>query len=99
MKHIKSINEFYNTCKIYYRGVGEEEAIESLKKGHLIYQSNDPMSQDWEVIKMSLGSEAYDMSEEEIDNYVNEIVYWEDISKGVNLTTDKDNAMGYQQLI
>ena len=32
MKHIKSINEFYNSEKIYYRGVGVEEAIESLKK-------------------------------------------------------------------
>lgn len=99
MKYIKSINEFYSDPKIYYRGVGEEEAIKSLEVGHLIYYSQDAMSSDWEVIEYGLGSEASEMSEDEISEYVKELIPWEDIDKGVNLTTDIDNAFGYGDIV
>ena len=81
-----------------YRGVGLDEALKSIKVGHLIYYSKDPMSYDWEVIEYGLGGST-DMSEEEVGEYVKEIVPWNDVSKGVNLTTDLENAMGYSHIV
>jgi hypothetical protein len=57
------------------------------------------MSQDWEVIEYGLGDSASDMSEKDVDDYVNELVYWRPISKGVNLTTDLWNAKGYSDIV
>lgn len=99
MKYIKSINEYNSDSDIYYRGVGEDEAIKCLEVGHLIYYSLDPMSEDWEVIEYGLGSEASEMSEDDIEEYVNEIVPWVDIDKGVNLTSDLGNAKGYGDIV
>ena len=82
-----------------YRGVGLDEAIKSINAGHLIYYSQDPMSRDWEVIEYSLGDQANDITDDEIDDYVNQLVPWENNAKGVNLTTDFDNAQGYSDVV
>lgn len=82
-----------------YRGVGLDEAIKSIDAGHLIYYSQNPMSRDWEVIEYSLGDQASDITDDEIDNYVNQLVPWENNVKGVNLTTDFDNAQGYSDIV
>lgn len=97
------INENFNEVQFhkqeYYRGVGLDEAIKACESGHLIYFSNDPMPYDWEVIEYSMGGEARDASEEDIENFVKSIVYWKPINKGVNLTTDLENAMGYSDIV
>ena len=104
MKYIKTFKK-YKTLENsdyfdeYYRGVGDDEAIESLKLGHLVYYSSDPISNDWEVIEYSLGDSVSEMDEEGINDYLNELIPWMDINKGVNLTTDKDNASGYSDIV
>ncbi len=103
MKYIKSYKRYvlldnYNFYEQYYRGVGIDEAIESLKLGHLVYYSNDPITNDWEVIEYSLGDSASEMSEYEINKYLKELIPWKSIDKGVNLTTDIDNAFGYSDI-
>ncbi len=104
MKYIETnfsnfLNESINGEFILYRGVGFDEAINSIKAGHLIYLSNDPMSNDWEVIEHSLGDSINDMSEDDISNYINDLVYWRPVSKGVNLTSDLENASGYSDIV
>ena len=100
MKYIKSYKVFESRSEfILYRGVGLDEAIKACEVGHLIYHSNDPMSKDWEVIEYGLGDEASEMSEEEVDDYVNDLVYWSPNDKGVNLTSDLDNAKGYSEIV
>lgn len=93
------LKEEYGRKYILYRGVGLDEAIKSCETGHLVYYSRDPMSRDWEVIKYGLGSEASEMSEEEVEEYVNNLVSWKRKSKGVNLTSDLDNAKGYSDIV
>ena len=39
------------------------------------------------------------MSEEEVEEYVNDLVSWKRKSKGVNLTSDLDNAKGYSDIV
>ena len=39
------------------------------------------------------------MSDEEVDEYVNNIVPWVPNRKGVNLTSDLDNAKGYSDIV
>jgi hypothetical protein len=93
------LKEEYGRKYILYRGVGLDEAIKSCETGHLVYYSRDPMSRDWEVIEYGLGSEASEMSEEEVEEYVNNLVSWKRKSKGVNLTSDLDNAKGYSDIV
>ena len=93
------LKEEYGRKYILYRGVGLDEAIKSCETGHLVYYSRDPMSRDWEVIEYGLGSEASEMSEEEVEEYVNDLVSWKRKSKGVNLTSDLDNAKGYSDIV
>lgn len=104
MKYINKFKRFIvlessNSYKEYYRGVGVDEAIESLRLGHLIYYSNDPITNDWEVIEYSIGDSASEMPEDEITEYLNELIPWIDIDRGVNLTTDIDNAFGYSDIV
>ena len=104
MKYIKTFKKYKilensDYFDEYYRGVGDIEAIESLKFGHLVYYSSDPISNDWEVIEYSLGDSVSEMDEDEINEYLNELIPWKDINKGVNLTTDKDNASGYSDIV
>jgi hypothetical protein len=101
MKYIKSFKIFESNQggRILYRGVSLEEAIKSCKEGHLVYRSEDPMSKDWEVIEYGLGGQASEMSEEEIDEYINELVPWSPVSEGVNLTSDLSNARGYSEIV
>ena len=61
------LKEEYEREYILYRAVGLDEAIKSCEAGHLVYYSRDPMSRDWEVIEYGLGSEASEMSEEEVE--------------------------------
>lgn len=84
---------------ILYRGVGLDEAIESCKLGHLVYYSLDPMSRDWEVIEYSLGVSASEMTNSDIENYINNLVSWKPNNKGINLTTDIENAIGYSDIV
>ena len=67
------LKEEYEREYILYRAVGLDEAIKSCEAGHLVYYSRDPMSRDWEVIEYGLGSEASEMSEEEVEEYVNNL--------------------------
>lgn len=100
MKYIKSYKVFESRSEfILYRGVGLDEAIKACEFGHLVYYSRDPMSRDWEVIEYGLGGEASEMSEEEVDEYVNNLVSWSPNDKGVNLTSDLDNAKGYSDIV
>ena len=107
MKKIKQYHIFINEnllnynepTESYYRGIGLDEAIKSAKSGHLVYVSRDPMSNDWEVIEYSLGDGANNISEDEVVDYVNDIVSWTPVSKGVNLTSDYDNAKGYSPIV
>ena len=69
------LREDYDREYILYRAVGLDEAIKSCEVGHLVYYSRDPMSRDWEVIEYGLGDEASEMSEEEVDEYVNDLVW------------------------
>ena len=94
----EELNSFQSEF-ILYRGVGMNEAIESCKLGHLIYYSRDAMSKDWEVIKYGLGDAASEMSEKDVDDYVNDLVTWTPNNKGVNLTSDLENAMGYSDIV
>jgi hypothetical protein len=99
-ENIKRIlREDYDREYILYRAVGLDEAIKSCEVGHLVYYSRDPMSRDWEVIEYGLGDEASEMSEEEVDEYVNDLVSWVPNRKGVNLTSDLDNAKGYSDIV
>lgn len=93
------IREEYGRKNILYRAVGLDEAIKSCETGHLVYYSRNPMSRDWEVIEYGLGSQASEMSEEEVQEYVNDLVSWKLKSKGVNLTSDLDNAKGYSDIV
>jgi hypothetical protein len=95
---LKLLTKRFNDNKLY-RGVGFEEAVESCKAGHLIYYSKEPMSIDWEVIEYSIGGDASEMSEEEINDWLNSVVYWRPITKGVNLTSDLENAGGYSNIV
>ena len=93
------LKEEYEREYILYRAVGLDEAIKSCEAGHLVYYSRDPMSRDWEVIEYGLGDAASEMSDEEVDEYVNNIVTWVPNRKGVNLTSDLDNAKGYSDIV
>ncbi len=98
-KLIREELENFQSEFILYRGVGMDEAIKSCKLGHLIYYSKDAMSRDWEVIEYGLGDAASEMSEKDIDDYVNDLVPWTPNGKGVNLTSDLENAMGYSDIV
>lgn len=94
----EELNSFQSEF-ILYRGVGMGEAIESCNLGHLIYYSIDAMSRDWEVIEYGLGAAASEMSEKDVDDYVNDLVPWAPNNKGVNLTSELENAMGYSDIV
>ena len=93
------LKEEYEREYILYRAVGLDEAIKSCEAGHLVYYSRDPMSRDWEVIEYGLGDAASEMSDDEVDEYVNNLVPWVPNRKGVNLTSDLDNAKGYSDIV
>ncbi len=75
----------------YFRAVGEDELAKAVELKHLPYLSKDPMSEDWEVIELSMEEEGY---EGDPEKYVKKLVRWNP-KTGVNLTTDFDNAIGY----
>jgi len=79
----------------YFRAVGKEEFKKAIQLGHLPYTSKDPMSEDWEVIELSMQENGYEGDPQE---YVNELVPWNP-KTGVNLTTDFDNAKGYDDYV
>jgi len=79
----------------YFRAVGRDELAKAIKLKHLPYLSKDPMSSDWEVIELSMRENGYEGDPEQ---YVNEIVPWNP-KTGVNLTTDFDNAKGYNDYV
>lgn len=101
MRHLRSYKAFESSVRehILYRGTSEEEALRSCETGHLIYYSQDPMSRDWEVIEYGLGDAATEMSEQEVEEYVNGLVGWTPTDKGVNLTSDLGNAKGYSDIV
>ena len=76
----------------YFRAVGKSEMFKAKQSGHLPQYSSDPMSTDWEVIELSMQQNGYDG---EPEDYVNELVPWRPINKGVNITSDFENAIGY----
>ena len=76
----------------YFRAVDKAEMIKAKQSGHLPQYSSDPMSTDWEVIELSMQQNGYDG---EPEDYVNELVPWRPINKGVNITSDFENAIGY----
>jgi len=86
-----------DTSSMLFRGLGRDEAYKSAEAGHLVYYSRDPMSNDWEVIKYSLGDDASRMTEEEIEAWEDEVVPWKPQRQGVNLTRDFSNALDYAE--
>lgn len=100
MRHLISYKTFESSVGyLLYRGAGLDEALRSCEAGHLIYDSQDPMSRDWEVIEYGLGDVAAEMSEQEVEEYVDDLVGWTPTDKGVNLTSDLDNAKGYSDIV
>ena len=79
----------------YFRAVGKDEMTKAVKLGHLPYLSKDPMSEDWEVIELSMQENGF---EGDPEKYVEELVPWNP-KTGVNLTTDFDNAKGYDDYV
>lgn len=82
-----------------WRGVGPEEAKQILELGHML-PSHDLMPLDQEVVEFGLGEDFEDMSEEDVEAWVQGICPWydgslESIKGGVNLATDETNALGY----
>jgi len=101
MRHLTSYKAFESYVRehVLYRGAGPDEALRSCETGHLIYDSQDPMSRDWEVIEYGLGDAAAEMSEQEVEEYVDGLVGWTPTDKGVNLTSDLGNAKGYSDIV
>jgi hypothetical protein len=94
MIRLKNLLEFEvvdNQRIEYFRAVGRDEMLKAVKLGYLPYFSKDPMSEDWEVIELSMQENEYGGDPQ---NYVNDLVPWNP-KTGVNLTTDFDNAIGY----
>jgi hypothetical protein len=79
----------------YFRAVGKDEMQKAIKLDHLPYLSGDPMSEDWEVIELSMQENGYEGDPQE---YVDTLVQWNP-KTGVNLTTDFDNAIGYNDYV
>lgn len=77
----------------YFRAVGEDEMKKAVQLKHLPYPSKDPISTDWEVIELSMQQNS--VEGQDPDEYVNSLVSWRPVNKGVNLTTDFENAKGY----
>lgn len=82
-----------------WRGVGIDEAKIIIKQGHML-PSRDLMPFDYEVVEYGIGDEIHDMSEEDIESWVQYMCPWYDGSRrsvegGMNLTSDFDNAGGY----
>ena len=95
---IDLLNEFEtvgNRRIEYFRAVGKDEMQKAIKLGHLPYLSKDPMSEDWEVIELSMQANGY---EGDPQDYVNDLVIWNP-KTGVNLTTDFENAKGYNDYV
>jgi len=83
----------------YFRGVKKQEAI-SIMKGKNLTPSTDLIPFDNEVLEYAIGDDYKDMSQEEIDNWIKNVIPWYDgslasVKGGVNLTTDFENAQGY----
>jgi hypothetical protein len=76
----------------YFRAVDKKEMVKAKQLGHLPQYSSDPMSTDWEVIELSMQQNGY---EGDPDEYVKQLVPWKPINKGVNITADFENAIGY----
>jgi hypothetical protein len=86
-----------------WRGVNLDEFSQILKTGKPL-PSTDLMPLDFEVVEYGLGDSASEMSEEEIEDYVQSICSWYDgslgsIRGGLNVTTDFDNARGYGDVV
>jgi hypothetical protein len=94
-----NLMDFFTKPITLYRGVGLDEALKSCKKGHLVHYSKDPMSMDWEVIEYSLGDEASEMSDDELGEYIFNLIPWRPVTQGINLTSDLENAMGYSDIV
>ena len=80
----------------YFRAVDQNEMQLASKTGTLPYYSKDPMSNDWEVIELSMEQNDYEGDPEQ---YVDQMVPWTAKEKGVNITTDFDNAVGYNDYV
>jgi len=83
-----------------YRGVSLEEAIISCCGKVPPTSDIEQMPLDWEIVEYTIGDEARDMSEKQVDNIVKGLVPWydgsvESVKGGLNLTTDLENAKGY----
>ena len=98
IKEDDNLENLFNSYELY-RGMSIPEAKKVLQLGHLL-PSTDLMPLDWEVVEYGLGDYASQMSEEEVDQWVQDVCPWyngthQSIQGGVNLTTDWDNARGY----
>ena len=87
----------------YFRGVRRED-LKQVRKTGKVPPSRDLMPLDWEVIEYALGDSAGEMSEEDIESWVQDMVWWYDgslpsIKGGVNITTDFQNAQGYGEYV
>lgn len=83
-----------NYVEAYY-ATTIREAIDIINKGHLINYSKYPFSTNYEIIEYAIGDDVRDMSEEDIEEWLNYTINWEDKSKGVDLLEDLENAYGY----
>jgi hypothetical protein len=83
-----------------YRGVDKATAKKWAKGVPIPTRPLEQMPLDWEVVEYSLGDTIKDMSDEEIEEYVQGVVPWYDgsaksVEGGLNVTTDFENAKGY----
>jgi len=105
---LKESDDEYNirdSGVIGYRGIHEDDLKKILsKKPYHPLPSTDLMPLDFEVVEYSIGEDIRDMEDEEIEEWVQDIVPWYDgslrsIKGGVNFTTEEDNAEGYGKYV
>lgn len=86
-----------------YRGVSQKEFEIIRQIGHPL-PSSDLMPFDNEIIEYSLGDDYSQMSDQEIESWIQSICPWYDgslnsVKNGLNFTTDESNAEGYGEII
>jgi len=86
-----------------WRGISSSE-FDAIQKTGRIIPSQDLMPLDYEVVEYGIGDDIHEMSEEDIEGWVQSVCPWYDgslssIKGGVNVTTDRANAEGYGDVV
>jgi hypothetical protein len=82
-----------------FRGCGEWEAKQCMKKGTMIPSaSGDLIAKDWEVLEYGF-PEVRDMQQDEIEKYLTKVTPKWAYKEGANVTTDYENSVGYGEYV